>query len=64
MRRLLHLLVILLTEQHHSGLGGVFGLFYAVGAPLPFREAKPWRMSLTYRFFNKFGALAQRLQKK
>ena len=35
-----------------GGLGGIFGLFYAIGSPLPFPEANPWKMSKRYRFFN------------
>jgi len=40
-----------------GGLGGVFGLFYAIGSPLPFPEANPWKMSKRYRFFNLIGRL-------
>jgi len=31
-----------------GGLGGVFGLFYAIGKPLPFPEANPWKISKRY----------------
>ena len=31
-----------------GGLGGVFGLFYAIGYGLPFPEAQPWRPSPLY----------------
>lgn len=40
-----------------GGLGGVFGIFYAIGKPLPFPEAKPWKMSKRYRFFQFLGKL-------
>lgn len=46
-----------------GGLGGVFGLLFAIGAPLPFPEAQPWRMSLRYRLFNVLGGAAQKLGK-
>jgi len=39
-----------------GGLGGVFGLFYAIGRGLPFPEAQPWKASPIYGFgmgFNK-----------
>ena len=42
-----------------GGLGGVFGLFYAIGKPLPFPEANPWRMSKRYQFFNWLGRIMQ-----
>ena len=28
-----------------GGLGGIFGILYALGKPLPFPEAQPWRKS-------------------
>lgn len=33
-----------------GGLGGIFGPLYAIGKPLPFPEARPWRASKRYRF--------------
>lgn len=45
------------TVGNTGGLGGVFGLFSAVGAPLPFPEARPWKMSKRYKFFNFLGRL-------
>lgn len=36
-----------------GGLGGAYGLFYGIGRPLPYREARPFRKSL----FNKYDAL-------
>ena len=44
-----------------GGLGGVFGVLYAIGAPLPFPEAQPWSMSPQYWMFNQVGGLAQKL---
>jgi hypothetical protein len=51
------------TVGNTGGLGGVFGLFYAVGSPLPFPEANPWQRSKRYRLFNFLGSLAAKLQK-
>uniref|UniRef100_A0A0G4FTC6 Uncharacterized protein n=1 Tax=Chromera velia CCMP2878 TaxID=1169474 RepID=A0A0G4FTC6_9ALVE len=48
------------TAGNTGGLGGVFGLLYAIGHPLPFREARPWKMSLRYRLFNWLGRLRQK----
>eukprot|EP00747_Dinoflagellata_sp_TGD_P000171 gnl/TRDRNA2_/TRDRNA2_100229_c1_seq1.p1 gnl/TRDRNA2_/TRDRNA2_100229_c1~~gnl/TRDRNA2_/TRDRNA2_100229_c1_seq1.p1 ORF type:complete len:204 (+),score=25.10 gnl/TRDRNA2_/TRDRNA2_100229_c1_seq1:26-613(+) len=48
------------TLGNTGGLGGVFGLFYAVGSPLPFPEANPWKMSKRYRFFTFLGRLMSR----
>lgn len=28
-----------------GGLGGIYGILYAIGKPLPFPEARPWKMS-------------------
>ncbi|KAG1680975.1 hypothetical protein FOA52_009934 [Chlamydomonas sp. UWO 241] len=47
------------TQGNTGGLGGVFGLFYAVGSPLPFPEAQPWKMSKRYRFFQALGRMAE-----
>ena len=47
-----------------GGLGGAFGFFYGVGRPLPFREARPFKRSLKFRFFNFLGRLAGNLSKK
>jgi hypothetical protein len=38
-----------------GGVGGIFGIFYAIGYGLPFPEAKPWKMSKRYRIFNTVG---------
>jgi hypothetical protein len=46
-----------------GGLGAVFGLLYAIGAPLPFREAQPWKASLRYKAFLKLPAVLAALKK-
>jgi len=51
------------TVGNTGGLGGVFGLFYAVGAGLPFPEAQPWKKSKRYRFFTLLGNLASKMKK-
>lgn len=40
-----------------GGLGGIYGILYAVGKPFPFPEANPHKPSLRMRLFNKLGAL-------
>ena len=40
-----------------GGLGGLHGILFALGKPLPFPEAQPWRMSWQYAFFQKLGSL-------
>jgi len=52
------------TVGNTGGLGGIFGLLYAVGSPLPFPEANPWKMSKRYKFFNFIGPFLSKLQKK
>lgn len=47
-----------------GGLGGVYGIMYAMGKPLPFPEANPWKPSKRYRFFNWIGQLMQKAKKK
>jgi hypothetical protein len=47
-----------------GGLGGAFAYFWAVGKPLPFPEAKPYKPSLKYRLIQKIGNLAQKFSKK
>lgn len=42
-----------------GGLGGLYGILYAIGRPLPFPEAQPWKMSWQYSFFQKIGSLLQ-----
>jgi len=51
------------TQGNTGGLGGVFGILYAVGRPLPFREARPWRKSLAYRIFELKALLKRRLSR-
>merc|ERR1712032_332092 len=38
-----------------GGLGGIYGILWAVGKPFPFPEANPHKQSLRMRFFNKLG---------
>ena len=40
-----------------GGLGGLYGILYAIGKPLPFPEARPWKKSWQYALFQKIGAL-------
>jgi hypothetical protein len=40
-----------------GGLGGLYGILYAIGKPLPFPEAQPWKKSWQYALFQKIGAL-------
>lgn len=47
-----------------GGLGGLYGIMYAIGRPLPFPEARPWKASKRYRAFQAFGNLVSRLQNK
>lgn len=47
-----------------GGLGGVFGIFYAIGKPLPFPEANPWKISNRYKFFQLLGKVNAMLKKK
>lgn len=51
------------TVGNTGGLGGIYGILYAMGKPLPFREAKPWKQSLGYKLFIKLGSLMEKLQK-
>ena len=46
-----------------GGLGGLYGVLYAIGRPLPFREAQPWRISNRYRAFRALGGLATKFKK-
>jgi hypothetical protein len=47
-----------------GGLGGVFGPLVAIGKPLPFPEAQPWKPSRRYRLFQLAGRIAQLAQRK
>ena len=44
-----------------GGLGGLYGILYAIGRPLPFPEAQPWKKSKRYAIFNALGGLLQKL---
>lgn len=44
-----------------GGLGGLYGIMYAIGRPLPFPEALPWRPSLPYQAFQAIGGLLGKL---
>lgn len=46
-----------------GGLGGLYGLLYAIGTPLPFPEAQPWKMSKRYWAFQQLGNLVSNLNK-
>ncbi len=43
-----------------GGLGGLYGILFALGKPLPFPEAQPWKQSWQYKFFQKIGSLVDR----
>lgn len=45
-----------------GGLGGLYGIMYAIGRPLPFPEANPWKPSLPYAVFQKIGNLVRKVQ--
>ena len=47
-----------------GGLGGLYGVLYAIGKPLPFPEAQPWKMSKRYKLFQAAGNFASRLMRK
>ena len=44
-----------------GGLGGLYGVLYAIGRPLPFPEAMPWRKSPQYALFQAVGGALQAL---
>jgi len=46
-----------------GGLGGVFGIFYAIGSPLPFPEGKPWSKSYRYAALMHVNEVGSRLKK-
>lgn len=50
------------TVGNTGGLGGLYGILYALGRPLPFPEANPWKISIQYDLFQKIGGLLQKLQ--
>jgi len=47
-----------------GGLGGLYGILYAIGRPLPFPEANPWKPSLSYRAFQSVGKLISAVTKQ
>ncbi|CAE8594506.1 unnamed protein product [Polarella glacialis] len=48
-----------------GGLGGLYGILYAIGKPFPFPEAQPHKPSLRMRLFNKLGRyMAEQKAKK
>lgn len=47
-----------------GGLGGVFGILYALGKPLPFPEARPWKKSWQFSAFSFVGNIASKFAKK
>ena len=55
--------VVSLRSGNTGGLGGVFGILYAIGYGLPFPEAQPWSKSFQYSVFNQVGSLSTELQK-
>lgn len=42
----------------------LLAVMYAIGKPLPFPEARPWKMSKRYQAFNAFGNFVSKLVKK
>ena len=50
------------TVGNTGGLGGLYGILYALGRPLPFPEANPWKKSVQYDLFQKIGGILQKLQ--
>lgn len=42
------------TIGNTGGLGGVFGILYAIGKPLPFPEAQPYRKSFKFSLCSSF----------
>ena len=44
-----------------GGLGGLYGILYAIGRGLPFPEAQPWRPSVQYAAFQRLGGLVAAL---
>lgn len=47
-----------------GGLGGVFGILYAMGNRMPFPEGNPWKPSKRYRFFTWLGDAMQSMRGK
>ena len=51
------------TIGNTGGLGGVFGILYAIGYGLPFPEAQPWQKSIQYSVFNNVSGFVAPIQK-
>ena len=51
------------TVGNTGGLGGLYGILYSLGRPLPFPEAQPWKKSLPYTLFQKVGGSLNSLPK-
>eukprot|EP00403_Amphidinium_massartii_P027731 CAMPEP_0178388370 /NCGR_PEP_ID=MMETSP0689_2-20121128/9556_1 /TAXON_ID=160604 /ORGANISM="Amphidinium massartii, Strain CS-259" /LENGTH=226 /DNA_ID=CAMNT_0020008767 /DNA_START=191 /DNA_END=871 /DNA_ORIENTATION=+ len=51
-------------EGNTGGLGGIYGILYAIGKPFPFPEAQPRKKSWQLKVFQAVTGLAQRLQSK
>jgi len=47
-----------------GGLGGLYGVLYAIGKPLPFPEARPRKMSKRYRAFQTLGNLLSKVARR
>lgn len=45
-----------------GGLGGIYGILYAIGYGLPFPEARPWKASPFYRLFFQGGGFVSNLR--
>ena len=49
------------NQGNTGGLGGVFGILYAIGKPFPFPECQPWKPSWQYKAFQIFSRFAQKV---
>merc|ERR1740124_170613 len=47
-----------------GGLGGIFGPAYAIGKPLPFPEAQPYKPSKRYQLLQLVGRIMSKTKKK
>jgi hypothetical protein len=52
------------TIGNTGGLGGLYGIMYAIGRPLPFPEAQPWKPSFAYASFQTIGRFLSKLQER
>ena len=48
-------------EGNTGGLGGGFGILYAIGSPFPFPECRPYKKSWQFRLFGFVTSLMQKL---